>query len=92
MAIIHRATLIPTKLELVLPWLDQQSWGGAGDPEVVGDGDVMVGVRDQTVRLTLEPGPAHDPDVRVAHVVGEIEAAHRLVASWDGGSGAVAAG
>lgn len=177
MAIIHRATLTPTKLELVLPWLDQQPWGRAGEPELVGsyrfddpegvvgveallirrgdavlhvpltyraaplegadehlvgtlqhsvlgerwayeaagdtvalgcyaralagqqaqavfevyDGDAMVGVRDQTVRLTIEAEPADDPDVRLAHVVGEVEGAHRLVASWDGGSGVVAA-
>lgn len=177
MAILHRATLTPTKLELVQPWLDQQPWGRAGEPELVGsyrfddpdgevgveallilrgdavlhvpltyraapldgadehligtlhhsvlgerwvyaasgdpvalgcyaralagqqeqavfevyDGDTMVGLREQTIRLTLEPASAEEPHVRLANVVGEVTGAHRLVASWDGGSGAIAA-
>ncbi|MCK0112395.1 hypothetical protein MWU75_09625 [Ornithinimicrobium sp. F0845] len=180
MAIIHRATLTPTKLELIGPWLDQQQWGGSGDLELVGsyrfddpagevgveallvrrgssstvlhvpltyraaplegaqehlvgttqhsvlgqrwvyaasgdpvalgcyaralagqqdqasfevyDGDTLVTVRDQTVRLTLEPGPATETDPRLAQVVDDVEGTHRLVANWEGGSGAVAAG
>jgi hypothetical protein len=30
-AILHRATLTPTKLELAAAWLDRQGLGGAGD-------------------------------------------------------------
>lgn len=36
MAILHRATLTPTKLELLEVWLDRQPWGGAGALEAVG--------------------------------------------------------
>jgi hypothetical protein len=35
-AIIHQATLTPTKTALVAAWLDGQSWAGRGDTEVVG--------------------------------------------------------
>lgn len=35
MAIVHRATISPTKLELTTRWLDQQPWGGAGEVEVL---------------------------------------------------------
>ncbi|MDQ0707547.1 hypothetical protein QFZ52_000199 [Arthrobacter woluwensis] len=30
MAVIHRATLKPSKLELLAPWLDRQPWSGNG--------------------------------------------------------------
>jgi hypothetical protein len=36
MAIVHRATISPTKRELVTHWLDAQPWGGTGDVEMVG--------------------------------------------------------
>ncbi|WP_109508821.1 CG0192-related protein [Nocardioides speluncae] len=36
MAIVHKATLTPTKLELVATWLEGQPWAGAG--ELVGLG------------------------------------------------------
>jgi hypothetical protein len=35
-AIIHRATLKPTKQELVAAWLDREGLGGAGDVEMLG--------------------------------------------------------
>ncbi len=178
MAIIHRATLTPTKLELVQPWLGRQPWGGSGELELVGsyrfddpdgevgieamlirrggevlhvpmtyraaplheaqehligttqhsvlgersvyaaagdpvalacyaralageqdqavyevyDGDTLVEVRDQTVRLTMESPTTSTPEVQLAHVVDNVEGTHRLVATWEGGSGAVAAG
>lgn len=178
MAIIHRATLTPTKLELVRDWLDRQPWGGTGEPELVGsyrfddpdgevgveamlirrggqvlhvpmayraaplqdaqehligitqhsvlgqrwvysaaadpvalacyaraltgeqvqavfevyEGETRVEVRDQTVQLTVEPQPTSPSGVRLARVVDDVEGPHRLVATWDGGSGAVAAG
>lgn len=36
MAILHRATVTPTKLELVEAWADRQPWGGSGPLEQVG--------------------------------------------------------
>lgn len=36
MAILHRATLSPSKPELLHAWLDRQPWSGAGAVEVVG--------------------------------------------------------
>jgi len=36
MAILHRATLTPTKPALVEAWLDRQPWGGDGALEVIG--------------------------------------------------------
>ena len=49
MAILHRATLTPTKPGLITAWLDRQPWGGSGAVEVVGsyrfdDPDGAVGV------------------------------------------------
>lgn len=36
MAIVHRATITPTKAELVEQWLDRQPWGGTGDLDMLG--------------------------------------------------------
>ncbi|MGB3698856.1 MAG: hypothetical protein WBA05_15630 [Gordonia sp. (in: high G+C Gram-positive bacteria)] len=36
MALLHQATLSPTKLELVTAYLDGQPWGGTGDVEMIG--------------------------------------------------------
>ncbi len=36
MAVIHQASISPTKLDLVTAWLDLQPWGGAGDVEMIG--------------------------------------------------------
>ncbi len=36
MAILHRATITPTKLELAAAWLDRQGLGGGGDVELAG--------------------------------------------------------
>lgn len=36
MAIIHQATLTPSKQELLEAWLDRQPWGGRGDVELLG--------------------------------------------------------
>lgn len=35
MAIVHRATISPTKQELVTQWLDVQRWGGSGEVEML---------------------------------------------------------
>ncbi|MGH3728656.1 MAG: maltokinase N-terminal cap-like domain-containing protein [Micromonosporaceae bacterium] len=55
MAILHRATVRPTKPELVLSWLDRQPWGGAGEIDVIGsyrfdDPDGEVGVEAILIR------------------------------------------
>ena len=36
MAILHRATVLPSKQELVETWLDRQPWGGSGELETIG--------------------------------------------------------
>ena len=36
MAILHRATLTPSKRELATAWLDGQPWGGSGELEIIG--------------------------------------------------------
>ena len=55
MAIIHRATLQPSKLDLLRPWLDARPWGGSGEVERVDsyrfdDPDGRVGVEGLLVR------------------------------------------
>ncbi|HET8604308.1 MAG TPA: hypothetical protein VFM09_10295 [Marmoricola sp.] len=35
MAILHRATLRPSKPELIATWLDREPWGGTGEVEVL---------------------------------------------------------
>ena len=54
-AILHRATLTPTKPEIVATWLDRQPWGGSGELDVIGsyrldDPDGAVGVEAIIVR------------------------------------------
>jgi hypothetical protein len=58
-AIIHRATTTPTKLELAAAWLDRQGAGGAGDLEMVGsyrfdDPEGEVGIEALLVRRASE--------------------------------------
>ncbi|MGI6797424.1 CG0192-related protein [Gordonia sihwensis] len=36
MALVHQATLSPTKLELVTAYLDSVPWGGTGEVEMIG--------------------------------------------------------
>jgi hypothetical protein len=36
MAILHRATVTPSKRDLVEMWLDEQPWGGSGEIEMIG--------------------------------------------------------
>ncbi len=57
------------------------------------EGDTLVAVRDQTAQLRVEPTTAREaaPDVRLSRVVGDVEGRHRLVVTWPGGEGAVAA-
>ena len=59
MAILHRATITPTKLELAAAWLDRQGAGGAGDLEMVGsyrfdDPEGEVGIEALLVRRASE--------------------------------------
>lgn len=76
MAIVHRATITPTKLELVEQWLDRQPWGGTGELEMLGgyrfdDPAGEVGVEGLLVRrddrvlhvpLTYRGAPLDDAD------------------------------
>ncbi|MFS3129846.1 CG0192-related protein [Nocardioides sp. Bht2] len=55
MAVLHRAQISPTKLELVTAWLDQQPWGGSGEVELIGgyrfdDPDGEVGIESLLAR------------------------------------------
>lgn len=55
MAILHRATVTPSKRELVETWLDRQPWSGSGDIETIGsyrfdDPEGAVGVEAILVR------------------------------------------
>lgn len=49
MATIHRATLTPTKLELLAPWIAAQPWAPAGEARLLGayrldDADGEIGI------------------------------------------------
>lgn len=84
MAIVHRATVTPSKIELVTAWLDRQAWGGAGEVEKIGgyrfdDPDGEVGVEALLVRrgpyvlhvpLTYRAAPLADAET---HLVGTME-------------------
>jgi hypothetical protein len=83
MAIIHRAELKPSKIELITAWLDHQSWGGRGELSAIGayrydDPDGEVGVEGHLVArdgvllhvpLTYRAAPLDDPD---AVLVGQL--------------------
>ena len=84
MAIIHRAELKPSKIELITTWLDGQTWGGSGEVTALGayrydDPDGQVGMEGHLVSrdgvvlhvpLTYRGAPLDDPD---AVLVGELE-------------------
>jgi hypothetical protein len=36
MAIVYRAELRPSKIELITTWLDSQYWGGSGEVTALG--------------------------------------------------------
>lgn len=36
MAVIHQATIVPTKIEFAHTWLDQQPWAPPGETEMIG--------------------------------------------------------
>jgi hypothetical protein len=68
MAIIHRTTLTPTKLELLTAWLPGRPWyrGGAGEPRLARAGGFRlddpageVGVEFMVATDTAGPGPVH---------------------------------
>lgn len=83
MAILHRATVTPTKPELVTSWLDKQPWGGTGALEVAGtyrfddpDGEVGVeaflvrrGGRMLQVAMTYRAAPLPGAE---AHLIGTL--------------------
>jgi len=86
MALIHRATLSPTKSEIIAAWLPAQPWspGGDGSIELVGayrfdDPEGRVGLEVHLVRsneillqvpLVYRDAPVDGPD---AHLVGTME-------------------
>ncbi|MBH5333544.1 1,4-alpha-glucan branching protein [Streptomyces pactum] len=66
MAVIHRTTLTPTKLELLTPWLPDQPWyrGGGSRPELsrvggfrLDDPDGEVGIEFMVARDAAEDRP-----------------------------------
>lgn len=68
MAIIHRTTLTPTKLELLTAWLPGRPWyrDGAGEPRLARAGGFRlddpageVGVEFMVATDTAGPGPVH---------------------------------
>ncbi len=79
MAIVHRATVSPTKQEIVTSWLDAQSWGAEGRVEMLGsyrfdDPAGEVGVESLVIRrggthlqlpLTYRGAPMDDAGARL---------------------------
>ncbi|QUX30579.1 hypothetical protein KGD83_08760 [Nocardiopsis akebiae] len=84
MAIIHKATVTPSKMTLISTWLDSQSWAGQGSDENLGkyrfddpEGEVGVeafllrrGARLLHVPLTYRGEPLHGYE---EHLVGTLE-------------------
>lgn len=84
MAILHRATVTPTKSELVESCLDRQPWAGAGEIETIGsyrfdDPEGQVGVEAILVRragrilqvpMTYRAAPLADAQ---AHLIGTMD-------------------
>ncbi|GAA3683371.1 hypothetical protein GCM10022237_47560 [Nocardioides ginsengisoli] len=102
MAIVHRATLTPSKQELLTAWLPTQDWAGPGEVEILGayrydDPEGEVGVEAFIVRLgerllhvpvTYRGAPYDDADL-----IGTLEHSvlgHRW--AYDGTTDAVALG
>jgi hypothetical protein len=84
MAVLHRATLSPEKLELLAAWLPGRAWGGSGDLRKLGayrfdDPAGEVGV--ETFLLQRDDGVRHVPltyrgaplEGAEAHLVGTTE-------------------
>ena len=75
MAIVYRAELRPSKIELITTWLDSQSWGGSDEVTALGayrydDPDGAVGVEGHLVSrdgimlhlpLTYRGAPLDEP-------------------------------
>lgn len=68
MAVIHRTTLTPTKLELLTAWLPTRPWyrGGPATPELtkaggfrLDDPEGEVGIEFMVVTDTSGPAPVH---------------------------------
>ncbi len=84
MAILYRAELRPSKIELITSWLDAQSWGGSGEVTALGayrydDPDGAVGIEGHLVSrdgvvlhlpLTYRDAPLDEPS---AHLVGRLQ-------------------
>ena len=102
MAIIHRATLTPSKPDLISAWLDSRSWAEQGSTQVLGTyrfddpaGEVGVEVflirrGDQLLHLPLTYRGAPLPD-HADHLVGTLE--HSVLGTrwvYDGAADGVA--
>lgn len=84
MAVLHRATVTPSKSEIVESWLDRQPWGGSGEIETIGsyrfdDPDGEVGVeailvcragRELHVPMTYRAAPLENAE---AHLIATME-------------------
>ena len=64
MALLHRATLSPSKLELLAAWLPSRSWSGGGDVRQLG----AYRFDDPAGQVGLEAFLLARPDGRVLHV------------------------
>ena len=99
MAILHRATVLPSKQELVETWLDRQPWGGSGDLETIGsyrfdDPHGAVGVEAILVRrggrvlqvpMTYRGAPLEEADEHLIATIDHSVLGMRWVyeAAWD---------
>lgn len=99
MAILHRATLTPSKRELVETWpvaVDcfTRALAGRQDQATleVYEGNELVAQREPDVRIRRDSESAPAPgDLRLAHVLGEkLDGVERLVATWSDGEAVVA--
>jgi Maltokinase N-terminal cap domain len=96
MALLHHATLTPSKPELIAGWLPQQPWA-AGLPEVTPFGGFRlddpageVGVEGILLRSADGAVVVHVPlTYRGAPLAGAEDAL--LTGTWEGGSGVLAA-
>ncbi|MBM7366527.1 maltokinase N-terminal cap-like domain-containing protein [Gordonia hydrophobica] len=77
MALLHQATITPTKLDLITDYLDEVPWGGTGDVEMIGgyrfdDPDGEVGV--EALLVSRDGRTLHIPlTYRAAPLVGASE-------------------
>src|ERR671921_287505 len=89
MALLHRASMSPTKPELIAAWLPRQPWAAAL-PDLAAIGGYRIDDPGGAVGMEGILLRSADGAV-VVHVVGEpIDGDAVLTGSWDGGSGVLA--